>query len=77
MITTTYESILRAIGTVAHNRPFTVTDIAEYVHAKNISFADVASAVRRLYADGLLLSVDRCYFPTSALWKMIEEAAAR
>lgn len=72
MTTVTYEIIVLAIGTVAHNRPFTVTDLAEYVHAKNISFADVASAVRKLYADGLLLNVDRGYFPTSALWGMIE-----
>ena len=67
-----YETIVLAIGAVAHNRPFTVTDLAEYVHEKNISFTDVASAVRKLYADGLLLNVDRGYFPTSALWGMIE-----
>jgi hypothetical protein len=67
-----------AIGTVAHNRPFTVRDLSEYVGF------DASSYIRGWKKRKLLESVgsddvgrgrrEKLYFPTSDMWLMIEGA---
>jgi len=69
-----YETILRAIGHVAHNRPFTVRDLADSLSTRGISPSAARYAVRKLYTDGLLHKVEDGYFPKPALWDMIESA---
>jgi hypothetical protein len=59
----------RAIGTVAHNRPFTLRELREHV---GIPCRDY---VKQLVRYGMLEIVDVApvrYFPTHAMWPLIE-----
>lgn len=61
-----------AIGTLAHNRSFSIRDLTEYTGV------DASALVRRMTRAGQLSRVSRGqYFPTSAGWNLIEVACAR
>lgn len=64
---------LIAIGTVAHNRPFTARDLSEYVGF------DASGYVRGWLKRGLLVRVGSdgrmaLYYPQHTLWMMVEGA---
>jgi DNA-binding MarR family transcriptional regulator len=61
-------SLLQALGTLAHNRPFSARDVTEYVGING------ANAVRRLVRKGLVTRVPGGYFPTPKGWEAIEQA---
>jgi len=63
----TDDPILLAIGTVAHNSQFTVSELSQFCGMCT------RSAVRRFVAAGLLNKVRRgLYFPTTKGWEAIE-----
>jgi hypothetical protein len=62
------------IGTLAHNRQFTIRELIEYTHHDRPHIAQHARAiVARLVRDGLLERTDRGrYYPTPKGWEWIE-----
>lgn len=71
-----------AIGTLAHNRPFTATEIAQYVGPGGLrhrqTHFDAAAFARWLKKHGHVRSVPgRKLYPTAKGWKMIEKACGR
>jgi len=67
------QRVLKAMGTVAHNRPFTAAELSEYAGT------DASGLVRGWARRGLLLRVGRdgrstLYYPDEVMWWMIEGA---
>lgn len=73
-----YKPTLRAIcavGTVAHNRPFTSAELQRYVSGGPRSGAQLARWLKRHKL--VELTSDRKLWPTVKGWNMIEKACRR
>lgn len=73
MSETKKQKVLKALGTMAHNRSFTTAELSEYAGVQASGF------VRGWLQRGLLEKTGRegnanLYFPTGELWLMIEGA---
>ncbi len=63
------DSIRTGIATVAHNRPFTSRDLAEY---RGLSTATATAIVKKLVKGKMLRKVPDGWYPTSMGWDWIE-----
>ena len=75
------QHVMRAVGTVAHNRPFTARDLVEYAcgsFALVVTASQVRWLMRTWVRTGCLEVVSIVpftYVPTSAFWAVIESEA--
>jgi hypothetical protein len=69
--------ILCALGTLAHNRPFSSSDVAQYVYVEGIGRSVVTAAMVSFKKKGWIDKVEQPrnhWYPTRRGWRAIELA---